>query len=124
MLVCRGLVGLSRNILFATKQPLAKAGDFKMMLQIVFRGYDIEAAMTWIRYATQSAKYVFISASDEAKMMQIGEIAHRIVGFLDRRIRASRSEIMVECFQGHESKANIDAAIERLLNSRQELAYS
>lgn len=46
-----------------------------------------------------------------------GALAHRIVAFLDRRIQASRSEIMVECFQGHASKANIDAAIERLLNT-------
>lgn len=86
-------------------------------LQLCVDVVHIEAAMAWIRYANESAKYVFISASDEVKMMQIGELAHRIVAFLDRRIQASRSEIMVECFQGHASKANIDAAIERLLNT-------
>lgn len=86
-------------------------------LQLCVNVVHIEAAMAWIRYANESAKYVFISASDEVKMMQIGELAHRIVAFLDRRIQASRSEIMVECFQGHASKANIDAAIERLLNT-------
>jgi hypothetical protein len=87
--------------------------DLRLCVDVV----HIEAAMAWIRYTNESAKYVFISASDEVKMLQVGELAHRIVAFLELKVQASRSEITVECFQGHESKAHIDAAIERLLNS-------
>ncbi|MGD0962202.1 MAG: DUF3987 domain-containing protein, partial [Methylomonas sp.] len=85
-------------------------------LQLYIEVVHIEAAMAWIRYASESTKYVFISASDEVKLMQVQQIAQRIVTFLEQREQATRREITVDCFQGHESKPNIDAAIEKLLN--------
>jgi len=86
--------------------------DLQLKVDVV----HIHAAMAWIRYANESAKYIFISADDEIKQMQIWHVAKRIVEFLELRGQATRREINVDCFQGHESKANIDAAVEKLLN--------
>ena len=87
--------------------------DLQFHVEVV----HIEAAMAWIRYANESARYVFISANDEVKLMRVRQTAKRIVEFLERRGQATRREINVDCFHGHESKTNIDAAVERLLNS-------
>ncbi len=77
----------------------------------------IEAAMAWVRYAGASARYVFVSTADEEKMAQVHEASQRIFEFLQGRGQATRREITVECFRGHETKARIDSALENLLNA-------
>jgi putative DNA primase/helicase len=85
-------------------------------LQLNIDVEHIEVAMAWIRYTNESARYVFNSASDEVKIVQVRQITERIVEFLKERGQASRREITVECFQRHQTKADIDAALEQLLN--------
>ncbi|HQO28869.1 MAG TPA: hypothetical protein PKY22_05015 [Accumulibacter sp.] len=77
----------------------------------------IDAAMAWIRHATASVRFVFVSAADEAKLAQVLELANRVLAFLHERGQATRSQISVECFRGKVPKARIDACLEHLLAS-------
>lgn len=75
----------------------------------------IDAAMAWMRYATASVRYVFVSAAEEAKMAQARELSNRVLTFLQERGKATRSEISAECFRGKVPKALIDASLGHLL---------
>jgi hypothetical protein len=77
----------------------------------------IDAAVAWIRHATASVRYVFVSATEEAKMTQALELSHRVLAFLGERGQATRSQINAECFRGKVPKALIDASLEQLLVS-------
>ncbi|CAJ0782737.1 hypothetical protein R77560_00941 [Ralstonia thomasii] len=77
----------------------------------------INAAMAWIRHATASVRYVFVSAADEAKLAQVQELSNRVLTFLHERGLATRSQISAECFRGKVPKARIDASLEHLLAS-------
>ena len=84
-------------------------------IQLRIDVHHIEAAAAWIRHATSSARYVFVSASDDAHMSRVSEMANRILEFLRVRGSATRREITVNCFNRRAAKKNIDAAIEHLL---------
>lgn len=86
-------------------------------LQTRIEALHIEAAMAWIRHATASVRFVFVSAADEAKLVQVLELANRVVAFLHERGQATRSQINTECFRGKVPKAQIDASLEHLLAS-------
>lgn len=75
----------------------------------------IQAAMGWIRHGVESAKFVFVKATDAADFVRTHAAAKKIVEFLRVKGTATRWQITSECFQGHASKAIIDTAIERLL---------
>ncbi|WOP15915.1 hypothetical protein [Ottowia sp. SB7-C50] len=75
----------------------------------------IDAAMAWIRYATASVRFVFVSAAEEAKLAKVQELSNRILTFLRERGQATRSQISAECFRGKVPKARIDASLEHLL---------
>lgn len=75
----------------------------------------IQAAMGWIRHGVESAKFVFVKATDAADSVRTHAAAKKIVEFLRVKGTATRWQITSECFQGHASKAIIDTAIERLL---------
>ncbi len=75
----------------------------------------IEAAMAWLRYATASVRYIFVSAAEETKMAQVRELADRVLVFLHEHGQATRSQISAECFRGKVSKTLIDASLEHLL---------
>jgi hypothetical protein len=77
----------------------------------------IDAAMAWIRHATASVRFVFVSAAEEAKLAQVLELSNRVLAFLRERGPATRSQISVECFRGKVPKARIDASLEHLLAS-------
>jgi putative DNA primase/helicase len=77
----------------------------------------IDAAMAWIRHATASVRYVFVSATEEAKLTQALELSNRVLAFLGDRGQATRSQINAECFRGKVPKALIDASLEQLLVS-------
>lgn len=77
----------------------------------------IEAAMAWMRYATASVRYVFVSGAEEAKMAQTLELSNRVLTFLQERGKATRSEINAECFRGRVPKAQIDASLDQLLTA-------
>ncbi len=75
----------------------------------------IQAAMGWIRHGVESAKFVFVKATDAADSDRTTAAVKKIVDFLRDKGTATRWQITSECFQGHASKSTIDAAIERLL---------
>ena len=77
----------------------------------------IDAAMAWIRHATASVRFVFVSAAEDAKLAQVLELANRVLAFLHERGQATRSQISAECFRGKVPKARIDACLEHLLVS-------
>jgi putative DNA primase/helicase len=86
-------------------------------LQTRIDAHHIEAAMAWIRHATASVRFVFVSAVEEAKLAQALELANRVLAFLRERGQATRSQISAECFRGKVPKARIDASLEHLLAS-------
>ncbi|MEW6558702.1 MAG: hypothetical protein ACOY3P_19735 [Planctomycetota bacterium] len=77
----------------------------------------IDAAMAWIRHATASVRFVFVSAAEDAKLAQVLELANRVLAFLHERGLATRSQISAECFRGKVPKVRIDASLEHLLAS-------
>jgi hypothetical protein len=77
----------------------------------------IEAAMAWMRYATASVTYVFVSASEEAKLAKVIEFSNRVLEFLRDRGHATRSEISAECFRGRVTKIQLDASLDHLLRA-------
>jgi len=77
----------------------------------------IDAAMAWMRFATASIRYVFVSAADEAKMSLTRDLSRQILAFVRERKKATRSEISSQCLRGRVPKAQIDAAIEHLLTA-------
>lgn len=84
-------------------------------LQIRIDTPHIDAAMAWIRHATASVRFVFVSAAEEAKQAQVLELSSRVLAFLRERGQATRSQISAECFRGKVPKARIDACLEHLL---------
>jgi hypothetical protein len=79
--------------------------------------HHVQAAMAWIRYATESVKYIFFSPYDAIEQARTHEIAQKIEDFLLARGQATRREITMEGFHGHVTKNCIDAAIGQLLNT-------
>jgi len=77
----------------------------------------IDAAMAWIRHATASVRFVFVSAAEEAKQAQVLELSNWVLAFLRERDQATRSQISAECFRGKVPKARLDACLEHLLVS-------
>lgn len=84
-------------------------------LQTRIETQHIDAAMAWVRHATASIRFVFVSAADEAKLAQVMELTNRLLAFLRERGQATRSQISSECFRGKVPKALIDASLEHLL---------
>lgn len=77
----------------------------------------IEAAMAWMHYATATVRYVFVSAAEEAKMVQTINLSNKVLSFLQERGKATRSEISAECFKGRVQKMQIDACLDNLLEA-------
>jgi putative DNA primase/helicase len=86
-------------------------------LQIRIDVPHIDAAMAWIRHATASVRFVFVSAAEEAKLAQVLELSSRVLAFLRECGQATRSQISAECFRGKVPKARINASLEHLLTS-------
>ena len=77
----------------------------------------INAALAWIRYWTDSVRFIFASDDDEAASLDMSNLAERIVGFLRQRDRASRTAISTECCKGHQTKDTINTALDELLHA-------
>lgn len=71
--------------------------------------------MAWIRHATASVRFVFVSATEEAKLAQVLDLSNRVLVYLRERGQATRSQISTGYFRGKVSKSWIDACLERLL---------
>ena len=79
--------------------------------------HHINAALAWIRYSTDSVKFIFGSAADEAEVAEVNDTASKIVQFIAQNKRVTRTQITRECFNGHASKERIDAALDELLTA-------
>ncbi len=86
-------------------------------LQTRIDAEHIDAATAWIRHATASVRFVFVSAAEEAKLAQVLELSNRVLAFLRERGQATRSQISAECFRGKVSKVRLDACLEHLLSA-------
>lgn len=84
-------------------------------LQTRINAQHIDAATAWIRHATASVRFVFVSAAEEAKLAQVLELSNRVLAYLRERGQATRSQISAECFRGKVPKARIDSSLEQLL---------
>lgn len=79
--------------------------------------HHIDAALAWVRYSEESVKFIFASAVDEDQAALTHENAQRIVGFLQTKGSATRTQISSECFKSHTPKYAIDAALDELLTA-------
>jgi putative DNA primase/helicase len=70
-----------------------------------------------VNYWSDSVKYVFSTAAQEAQADSIGENADRILDYLVKNGRSSRSDISIKVFSRHLSKTQLDEALESLLNA-------
>lgn len=86
-------------------------------LQTRIEAQHIDAAIAWIRHATASVRFVFVSAAEGARLSQVVDLSNRVLSFLHERGQATRSQISSECFRGKMPKARIDASLEHLLAS-------
>ena len=79
--------------------------------------HHINAALAWIRYSTESVKFIFGSAADEAEVAEVNDTASRIIQFITQNKRVTRWQLSSECFKGHASKDRLDAALDELLTA-------
>lgn len=86
-------------------------------LQTRIDAQHIDAAMAWIRHATASVRFVFVSAAEDARLAQVLELSNRVLVFLGEHGQATRSQISTECFRGKVPKARIDNSLEHLLSA-------
>jgi hypothetical protein len=70
-------------------------------LQTLIEVQHIHAAMEWIRHGVESAKFVFVKATDAADSVRTNAVAKKIVEFLRIKGTATQWQITTECFQGH-----------------------
>lgn len=77
----------------------------------------LDAALAWIRYSTESVKFVFGSAADEAEVAEVNDTAQKIVEFIGQHRRVTRKQITRDCFKGHASKDRLDTALDELLTA-------
>ena len=77
----------------------------------------LEAGMAWIRYWADSVKFIFQSAVDEVNTAQVNVTATKLVEYLTVHSKASRTELIKECFNGHTPREKLDRAIDELLTA-------
>jgi hypothetical protein len=77
----------------------------------------LNAALAWVRYWTESVKFIFQSAADEAGTAEISDTTQRIAAYLAIHGPASRTKLNKSCFSGHLSKSTLDQALDELLSA-------
>lgn len=77
----------------------------------------LHAALAWIRYWSDSIKFIFQTGIEEVETAQTKETAEKILAFLKLKGQAKRTQITIDCFQSHLSKSRIDAALDELLTT-------
>lgn len=84
--------------------------------QWLIQAEHIDAAMAWVRYATDSAGYVLAGSNGMPSQPQVAWAAERISAFLAVKGSASRRDLVVDCFGRHQPAAVVDAAIAHLMD--------
>lgn len=77
----------------------------------------VEAALHWVRYWSDSVRYIFASARQESEAQKANDAAEKIMAFLTEHGKATRTELTKDCFKCRETKSVIDAAIQELLQA-------
>ncbi|MDP2416199.1 MAG: hypothetical protein U1D25_00685 [Hydrogenophaga sp.] len=77
----------------------------------------LEAALHWVRYWSESVRFIFASAAQEAAYEKTQDTAQRIVAFLGQVGSTTRTALTRECFKGRVNKVVLDAAIDELLKA-------
>ena len=77
----------------------------------------LDAALAWIRYWTDSVRFIFSSAAQEQVQHEVADAATKIVAYLAANGRQPRTKINVECFHGKLSRDKLDAALDELLHA-------
>jgi len=76
----------------------------------------VTAGMAWVRYATESALFVFTNPGSVPGSPRVAWAAERISEYLAIRGSASRRDLVVDCFCRHQPAAVIDAALAHLID--------
>jgi hypothetical protein len=76
----------------------------------------IAAAFAWIRFWTDSVRFIFSSGAAEAAQHDVSVAATKIIRFLSQG-RQSRTQINNDCFHGKLSRDKLDAALDELLQA-------
>lgn len=74
----------------------------------------VDAAAAWVRYATDSACFVFSDMRNGSVPERVQKAAERIAQYLATHGSATRQQLMVDCFGCHQSAAVVDAALAHL----------
>lgn len=76
----------------------------------------LRAALAWNAYTTESVNFIFATEQDQAAHRKSSKSASDLVEWLSKRPnhQAARSAVMVECFSGHISKAELDDLLRTL----------
>lgn len=77
----------------------------------------LRAALAWVRYWTDSVKFIFQSAQEEVETAAVASVSNKIVQWLREHGQATRTELTRDCFRGHESRERLDKAIDELLTT-------
>ena len=77
----------------------------------------LNGAMAWIRYWTDSVRFIFSSAAQEQVQHEVADSAKKIVAYLAANGRQPRTRINVDCFHGKLSRDKLDAALDELLHA-------
>jgi putative DNA primase/helicase len=77
----------------------------------------IKAAHSWVQYWTDSVKFIFQSADDEAKTALTSDVANKIKIYLSDNGPTTRTDLSQKCLAGHVSKSIIDTALDELLTT-------
>jgi hypothetical protein len=77
----------------------------------------IKAALAWVRYWSDSVKFIFQTAIDEKTVEEVSDTSAKVLAYLEEKGEATRWELSKDCFQGHVSKHRLDAAIDELLSA-------
>lgn len=85
--------------------------DQQMRIEVA----HIDAAMAWVRYATDTVGYVFVHGAQQAQMAQTVDLAQRVLTYLEEHGPATRTQIVAECLKGKVSKERLDASLSYLL---------
>lgn len=76
----------------------------------------IEAALAWVRYWVQSARFVFSPMAGIAEAQERNELGDQILAYLNEHGEADRRALIHDCFARHVSAARLDEALTALLS--------
>ncbi|WP_298431380.1 DUF3987 domain-containing protein [Ottowia sp.] len=86
-------------------------------LQTQIEDRHVRAAWAWVKFGIESVRYIFESAAEEEASAAVQTNAQRIEAFLRDRPPATRTDVSRDCFNGHLSRTQLDAALEVLLTA-------